>query len=80
MKPANRARNILVVSQDPKLADIVRKAVEETIIVDYAANEAAGSGKPFSTRRLFPRGSFPEEEPGPGGGSAIPGGDVFHPG
>ena len=42
MKPSNQARRILVISQNPKLADFVRKAVDLAIAVDYAASESEG--------------------------------------
>src|SRR5512136_2359966 len=42
MKPANRIRHILVISQSPALAETTRKAAEESITVDYAASEAEG--------------------------------------
>ena len=45
MKSANRTRRILVVSQSPALAETTRKAVEESIIVDYAASAAEGMNR-----------------------------------
>jgi methylenetetrahydrofolate reductase (NADPH) len=42
MKSANRARHIFVISQSADLVELVRKAVDETIVVDSAAGEAEG--------------------------------------
>jgi methylenetetrahydrofolate reductase (NADPH) len=45
MKSANRARHILVISQGLELPELVRRAADETIDVDYADNEAEGLKK-----------------------------------
>jgi methylenetetrahydrofolate reductase (NADPH) len=45
MKSANRARHILVIGQNSDLAETIRKAIDGSIIVDYAASEAEGLGK-----------------------------------
>jgi methylenetetrahydrofolate reductase (NADPH) len=50
MKPTNRNRHILVISQNPALAETVRKSTEGTICVDFAVNEAAGLDKLRDTR------------------------------
>jgi methylenetetrahydrofolate reductase (NADPH) len=45
MNPANQTRNILVISQNPKLVELTRKAVDEKIAVDFAASETEGFNK-----------------------------------
>ena len=42
MKPVYRARHIFVFSRSADLVELIRKAADETIIVDSAASEAAG--------------------------------------
>jgi methylenetetrahydrofolate reductase (NADPH) len=45
MKPANKNRHILVISNHREMAETVRKAVEGAICVDFAADEAEGLDK-----------------------------------
>ena len=42
MKPVNRTRHIFVISHSADLVELIRKAADETIIVDSAASEAEG--------------------------------------
>jgi methylenetetrahydrofolate reductase (NADPH) len=50
MKIGNPTRNILVISQNPKIAEAVRKAAGENITTDYAASGAEGQNKLRETR------------------------------
>jgi DNA-binding response OmpR family regulator len=45
MKSTDRSKHILVISQSPELAELTRKAADEAIAVDYAANRAEGLSK-----------------------------------
>ncbi|HTY62950.1 MAG TPA: methylenetetrahydrofolate reductase C-terminal domain-containing protein [Acidobacteriota bacterium] len=45
MKSANRTRHVFVISRNADLVDLVRKAADETIVVDSAASEAEGRRK-----------------------------------
>jgi methylenetetrahydrofolate reductase (NADPH) len=50
MKPATKKRNILVISRTAELLEIVRKSVQESISIDYAASESEGFAKLRETR------------------------------
>jgi methylenetetrahydrofolate reductase (NADPH) len=45
MESTNQSRNLLVISHNPKIVEAVRKAVDETIRVEFAVSEAEGLNK-----------------------------------